>query len=630
MRREIHTTNRQRFPHIILVLIFICFGLFFIVPYTKAQSAPRIQKFTGSIKPEIGIQWYLLEDLQTGQELKILAQTTSGNLDPFIFLVDSRTALGGIERDYQSQVTDAISNGRDPLLVIPAFSDENFLAWDDDSGPGFAAALDYTIPEDGYYYLGIISSPFGDTSGSYRLLVGLDSQDLHRDSTPVGDPIGVFQVEISDANISSQVINGSFTPEKNQTFFELEDFAQGDTLYVWIETTSGDLIPEIELQILGVKTLRTGNYLPGTQQAILEYTFPEDSSDFRLHVAASTGTTGNYRLILGRNAPYVLKGEGENLGAPIAKQPIPVSVGIKLQQITDVDQKAENFSAVVSLSMIWTDPNLSFDPAQCQCEGKVFQKDDFEEFVNNNNIFWPSFTLFNQQGNRWIQNKLVVVFPNGRVTYFERFTTTFQAPDFNFKQFPLDKQQFFIHIDMLYPVEYFVFVIDSNFNQVGEQLGEEEWTIIENTTQVSNQRANTRNITSRFSFGFKSIRQLTFYIFRIFVPLLLIIIVAWITFFLQDYGKRVDVTTGNLLLFIAFNFTISSELPRLGYLTYLDNLLVSTFIISVFVVAFNVYLKRQEVKGVETRATRLDKYMLWLYPLIYVLAFSIVTFRYFF
>ena len=91
---------------------------------------------------------------------------------------------------------------------------------------------------------------------------------------------------------------------------------------------------------------------------------------------------------------------------------------------------------------------------------------------------------------------------------------------------------------------------------------------------------------------------------------------------MQDYTKRVEITSANLLLFIAFNFTIGDDLPRLGYLTYVDVLLVCTFVISVVVVAYNVYLKRLENKGNRAKAERIDKIGDWLYPLLYVGAFG--------
>ena len=194
-------------------------------------------------------------------------------------------------------------------------------------------------------------------------------------------------------------------------------------------------------------------------------------------------------------------------------------------------------------------------------------------------------------------------------------TTTFQAPDFDFRTFPFDRQDFYIRLDMIYPREYFVLRNDEAFTAVGEQLGEEEWYITNWDAQLSSERQSSVNTVARYSFHFESQRHLSYYLMRFFIPLALIMIVSWITLFLSSYTRRIEVTTGNLLLFIAWTFSIGGDLPRLGYLTFMDVLLLTTFVLNVAIIVYNVILRRMETDGRQEQAVRIDRYILWLYPL---------------
>ncbi|HSO26767.1 MAG TPA: hypothetical protein VLS48_01765, partial [Anaerolineales bacterium] len=298
-------------------------------------------------------------------------------------------------------------------------------------------------------------------------------------------------------------------------------------------------------------------------------------------------------------------------------------------QIAEVDQRQQNFNAVVSITLEWIDPALAFSPASCNCRFKSYSGENFARFIGDNGLRWPEFTLYNQQNNRWVQNKMAIVYPDGRAMYLERFTTTFQAPDFDFRNYPFDHQNFFIRVDSIFPETFYVFMDMPAFTAIGDELGEEEWIIIDSNVTTSTETGSTLFPSSSYSLNFTARRHLSYYVFRLFVPLGLIVLVSWMTFFLKDYGKRVDVVTGNLLLFIAFNFTVATDLPRLGYLTFIDTILVSVFIISVALVAYNVWLKRLQVQGKEALINRIDPTFNWLYPLIYVAAVAIVILIFF-
>jgi len=152
------------------------------------------------------------------------------------------------------------------------------------------------------------------------------------------------------------------------------------------------------------------------------------------------------------------------------------------------------------------------------------------------------------------------------------------------------------------------------YSQLGEKLGEEEWIFERSWTATDEVEGTTGKPTSRFTFGFEASRHLNYYYLRIFLPLIIIILVSWFTFFLNDYSKRVDMAVANLLVFVAFNFTIANDLPRLGYLTFIDAIMFAAFVFAGFVVLVNVIYRRMEVHDRESKARHLDKYTIWIYP----------------
>jgi hypothetical protein len=593
-----------------------------------AANKKEVQEIRGYLSEGESIL-YRIPRLKRGEKLSVYMEGISGDLDPLAVLIKPGVAPDSLQSLTLKKAEQGLKPGQGPLETLSTILDENSLIWNDDYKGNYAAAFQYTIPADGSYRLLVRSTLTRKTTGRYRLYVGVNAPEVLSGQARQNKSF-VLLDQASAASAKGVVESrGTLSAENYFRFYTLQDMSKGETLYVYVEAISGDLKPVVTLYDFGEKPLRIGNFSGDKSTAAFQYTFARKTSNCRIEISGKSGggavTAGGYRIILGIDEPAVLSGQGKTMGIDILKKPIPVKIGIKMQEITNVDQKFENFGVVATLIMEWQDPALAFDPEKSNESVKLYTGDSFSREMSRRGTLWPEFTIFNQQGNRWVQTRTVAVFPDGRAIYLERFSTLLQAPDFNFRKFPFDSQRFFIRVDSVFPKWYFVFVPKAGYSETGRQLGEEEWLITKFSTDVGQADIAGRPV-SRFNFAFQARRHLAYYIFRIFLPIFIILSVSWIVFFLRDYTKRIDVASANLLLFIAFNFTISNDLPRLGYLTFMDAIMISSFVVTALVLILSVFLQRWATEGKEDRALRIDKYVVrWLYPLAYITAVAAVV-----
>lgn len=323
-------------------------------------------------------------------------------------------------------------------------------------------------------------------------------------------------------------------------------------------------------------------------------------------------------------------GEGDHeIGSLKTGSPMEVAVGVEIDQITFIDQKSENFGAVATVRMYWTDSLLSFDALDYGRDYKILGVSDFVGLAERQRAVVPFFVYGNQQGQRWRQEALVTVYSDGSVQFVERSTLQLQAPYFDFTRYPFDTQQFFVEIVSVNPNDTVRYTVLSEHTGLGDNLGEEAW-ILENPIMAFTKVKGLSGLDSaQATLGFLGHRHLQYYFLRIFGPMIVLVLVSWATFFLDDFRKRIDISGANLLVFVAFNFTISDSLPQLGYLTFMDFVLQMMFVVTGAVVVFNVALRRLVIMGREALARSIDNYVVkWVFPLGYVgvVAFAVYQF----
>ncbi len=377
-----------------------------------------------------------------------------------------------------------------------------------------------------------------------------------------------------------------------------------------------------------------GNVLEELPAPMKQLSDKRKMSYFDLLIRSTLHTCCLFALILSLTTLFsgISESSAEDVPVPAtdvsqeASGPIRVQLGIEVNQIPEINQKAESFTVVGYLLLEWEDPEFSFDAVEAGAKEKFLNRKQFETLVAENALRWPIYIFQNQQGNRATQEETFLVRSDGKVLIVERFTVILQAPDFEFSKYPFDTQDFYIRIVSLPRDDKFVFEPHPDFNSMGDHLGMEAWSVGEPDVSISTYRFGLPGKHSQYLFHFKAARHINYYILRIFVPMFLIITVSWVTFFMKDYAKRVDVSTANLLTFVAFNFTFGSELPRLGYLTFMDLLLVISFIITAFTVVCNVIIKRLDSSNQDALCQKIDTFFTWGYPIVYIGSLLVMVF----
>ncbi len=122
-----------------------------------------------------------------------------------------------------------------------------------------------------------------------------------------------------------------------------------------------------------------------------------------------------------------------------------------------------------------------------------------------------------------------------------------------------------------------------------------------------------------FSFSLKAERRVEYFIVKIILPLILIVAMSWIVFWIdpKESAIQISVAIRTMLTLIAYRFAVGAELPKVSYLTRLDFFILSATVLVfaslVEVIVTSTLAQREKLD----LARHLDRWSRWLFPIIF-------------
>ncbi len=115
-------------------------------------------------------------------------------------------------------------------------------------------------------------------------------------------------------------------------------------------------------------------------------------------------------------------------------------------------------------------------------------------------------------------------------------------------------------------------------------------------------------------------RRSTFYVWRVLLPLTMLVIATWTVFWFEVANLQPQVSTALaiLLSFVTFNYAIDFSLPKVPYLTFIDrySLMSFGFVLSVVFAVSTIHVVLRH-KGVGP-ASRLQAAARLVFPIAYL------------
>ena len=285
--------------------------------------------------------------------------------------------------------------------------------------------------------------------------------------------------------------------------------------------------------------------------------------------------------------------------------PTEVNLGVRVVDLLEINDVNQTITLDMALQFNWNDPRLAHLEG---CELPVSQ------------VWHPQLVLENsgRMFERWPEN--VSILENGGVQYFQRVSGTFSSHH-KLQNFPFDKQIIALEF---YPLKWTAQKVVLKdiplFSGISDNLNISDWQVTGAEVVLSEVEIEALGkVHSAYALEISAQRYLSYYIWKIILPIALIVAMSWCVFWLDasHFGTQVGLSATSVLTMVAFIFATTNMLPRLGYFTMLD-LYIAGATVMVFLAltqslttGYLVYRQKAYL------AQRIDQVSRFVFPLIF-------------
>ena len=205
--------------------------------------------------------------------------------------------------------------------------------------------------------------------------------------------------------------------------------------------------------------------------------------------------------------------------------------------------------------------------------------------------------------------------------------------DFNFKAFPFDGQKLAFRYNFnsaesfAYPYFNDFMVYSSNYKNLKFNdwviKGSPDYRYYDYFDPIGFGKIYSLEISMPID------RNFQYYLLKIFLPILIILLVAWSCFWVspKELESRLTVSIVCLLSLIAYTFVIDKDLPKLSYFTIMDYAVLLSYAFSTVPTFESIYVNRVASKSIK-KAVKIDSIFIKFTPILYLSLMMIIFYLY--